>query len=149
MSTLCVNDGCLGARPSVRELIAKMQTALAPTNVFVPARPHVAQRRPHKASRLACGAQGGLNTPSSLIGCHSQVWVGGWEKDDIVKSVKGTKDAGFDLIEGIAAINQSDQPCLFPCSGPLLQQTCVINQIFVFRTNIPDLPVSSTCWTVS
>lgn len=89
-----------------------MQTTLAPTKICVSAPSHIAQRRPRKANRLACRAQGDLNTPSSLIGCHSQVWVGGWDKDDIIKSVKGTKDAGFDLIEGIAAVNQSDQPCL-------------------------------------
>lgn len=90
--------------------IGKMQTALVNPASAVCARSHV-QRRPQRASRMACRAQGGLNSPTSLIGCHSQVWVGGWDEKDIIKSVTGTKDAGFDLIEGIAAIN-SDQPCL-------------------------------------
>jgi len=46
-----------------------------------------------------------------LIGCHSQVWVGGWDKKDITKSVEGTKNAGFDLIEGI--VNQSSRSVPF------------------------------------
>ncbi|KAL3134947.1 hypothetical protein ABBQ32_007907 [Trebouxia sp. C0010 RCD-2024] len=76
-----------------------MQTALAPTGTCLLARPYFTQRRPSRAVRLACRAGTGLNSPDSLIGCHSQVWVGGWEKQDIIKSVEGTKNAGFDLIE--------------------------------------------------
>lgn len=84
--------------------IGKMQTVLAPTGTSVPAGRKAPQRRSQRAVRLACRAQGGLNPPTSLIGCHSQVWVGGWEKQDIIKSVEGTKNAGFDLIEGMAAV---------------------------------------------
>lgn len=80
-----------------------MQTALAPTGTCLLARPYFTQRRPSRAVRLACRAGTGLNSPDSLIGCHSQVWVGGWEKQDIIKSVEGTKNAGFDLIEGSGA----------------------------------------------
>ena len=90
-----------------------MQTALAPSGTFVLTGSNAPQRRSPRAVRLACRAQGGLNTPTSLIGCHSQVWVGGWEKQDIIKSVEGTKNAGFDLIEGIDAFAAvtADQRC--------------------------------------
>ncbi|KAK9804818.1 hypothetical protein WJX72_007241 [[Myrmecia] bisecta] len=36
---------------------------------------------------------------SNPIGVHALVWTGGWEKKDIELAVKGSKDAGFDLIE--------------------------------------------------
>lgn len=90
--------------------IGTMQTALAPTGTCVSARSHAAHRRPRRAVRLACRAGGSLNSPASLIGCHSQVWVGGWDKQDIIKSVEGTKNAGFDLIEGTGAC-RADHPC--------------------------------------
>ncbi len=80
-----------------------MQSVLQSSGRCTLGRPAAGQRRPQRVSRLACRADGSLNTPSSLIGCHSQVWVGGWDKKDITKSVEGTKNAGFDLIEGIAA----------------------------------------------
>lgn len=82
-----------------------MQSVLPSSGKCVLGRSAATQRRPQRATRLACRADGSLNTPSSLIGCHSQVWVGGWDKKDIIKSVEGTKNAGFDLIEGI--VNQS------------------------------------------
>ena len=47
-------------------------------------------------SRLAVRAQAG---PSNQIGIHAQVWVGDWSKDEAVKAIKGTKDAGYDIIE--------------------------------------------------
>lgn len=76
-----------------------MQSVLPSSGKCVLGRSAATQRRPQRAPRLACRADGSLNTPSSLIGCHSQVWVGGWDKKDIIKSVEGTKNAGFDLIE--------------------------------------------------
>ncbi len=84
-----------------------MQSVLPSSCKCVLGRSAATQRRPQRATRLACRADGSLNTPSSLIGCHSQVWVGGWDKKDIIKSVEGTKNAGFDLIEGIVT-NQAD-----------------------------------------
>lgn len=63
----------------------------------VPAFAGTPHRRPARSPRFVCRAQ--ASTPS-LIGCHSQVWVGGWDKKDIMRSVEGTKNAGFDLIEG-------------------------------------------------
>ena len=60
-----------------------------------------------------CRAQ----TNPSLIGCHSQVWVGGWDEKDIRRSVEGTKNAGFDLIEGarslVASLKSSDNITAF------------------------------------
>ena len=64
-----------------------------------PALGRVHQGRPQRSARLTCRAQ--ANSGQSLIGCHSQVWVGGWDKKDILRSVEGTKNAGFDLIEGL------------------------------------------------
>jgi len=88
-----------------------MQSVLPSSCKCVLGRSAATQRRPQRATRLACRADGSLNTPSSLIGCHSQVWVGGWDKKDIIKSVEGTKNAGFDLIEGI--VNQSSRSLPF------------------------------------
>ena len=45
---------------------------------------------------LAIRAQAG---PSNPIGIHAQVWVGDWSKDEAVKAIKGTKEAGYDIIE--------------------------------------------------
>ena len=69
--------------------------------------------RPQRAIRLTCRANGSLNTPHSLIGCHSQVWVGGWDEKDIRKSCEGTTKAGFDLIEGMQLIKPMHR---FPAS---------------------------------
>ncbi len=54
---------------------------------------------------LAVRAQAG---PSNPIGIHAQVWVGDWSKDEAVKAIKGTKDAGYDLIERKASSACSD-----------------------------------------
>ena len=82
-------------------VLVSMQNVLSTPGRCAFGRP-VAQGRPQRATRLTCRADGKANKSSSLIGCHSQVWVGGWDKQDIIKSVEGTKNAGFDLIEGIA-----------------------------------------------
>lgn len=94
-----------------------MQSVLPASGKCVLGRSAATQHRPQRAIRLACRADGSLNTPSSLIGCHSQVWVGGWDKKDIIKSVEGTKNAGFDLIEGI--VNQSSRSLPFEADIPL------------------------------
>ena len=47
-------------------------------------------------SGLTVRAQGGAQ---NQIGIHAQVWVGDWSKEEAVKAIKGTKDAGYDIIE--------------------------------------------------
>ena len=54
-----------------------------------------ASRRASRASVCARAQAGTLNQ----IGIHAQVWVGDWSKDEAVKAIKGTKDAGYDIIE--------------------------------------------------
>lgn len=75
---------------------ATMQSALHSLRAPTPGLSQ--QRRPSRSAKLVCRAQAN----PSLIGCHSQVWVGGWDNKDIMRSVEGTKKAGFDLIEGAA-----------------------------------------------
>ena len=57
---------------------------------------------------LAIRAQAG---PSNPIGIHAQVWVGDWSKDEAVKAIKGTKEAGYDLIEREVSSACSDHTC--------------------------------------
>ena len=81
-----------------------MQSVLSSSCRCVINRPVQTRSRRQGAIKVACRADGSLNTPHSLIGCHSQVWVGGWGEKDIRKSCEGTKKAGFDLIEGARPI---------------------------------------------
>lgn len=68
-----------------------------------------AQRR----SGLVCRAQAAPKpksapaNPKNPIGIHSQVWVGGWSKQEAEKAISGTKDAGYDLIERTAESSYS------------------------------------------
>ena len=96
-----------------------MQSVLPSSGRCALGRPAAGHRRPQRAIKLACRADGSLNMPSSLIGCHSQVWVGGWDRKDIIKSVEGTKNAGYDLIEGVAAAHHFDQLVWQPTRGQL------------------------------
>ena len=86
----------------------------------------VQQCRPQRSARLVCRAQ--ANPGQSLIGCHSQVWVGGWDRKDILRSVEGTKNAGFDLIEGsfclLACLTQSpSRPITTRCARKCLRRS--------------------------
>jgi len=38
-------------------------------------------------------------TAGNIIGAHSSVWVGGWTEEDVRRSVRGAKTAGYDLVE--------------------------------------------------
>lgn len=77
----------------VAKMLSKNLTAAAGTykHQFSCAVKADRSRRP-----LSVRAQAG---PSNPIGIHAQVWVGDWSKDEAIKAIKGTKDAGYDLIE--------------------------------------------------
>lgn len=75
---------------------------------------------------LAVRAQAG---PSNPIGIHAQVWVGDWSKDEAVKAIKGTKEAGYDIIERKASSACSD---LFVRKTPV-QSDHIANAALHFR----------------